>query len=224
MGRWEGRGDKGVCRRWGRAGRRSAMQAAGRAAGRQRRRGLGGWRATETRRRGRAAGARSPDGALHDGHGAHGARGGKEAAKGGLALHRHPLPEGVGVGAGVQAAHLRGMQQDGQARPCQWEVQGGATGLRQPGPAGGIQAAAAAAAAAWPALTALSWAGGPAAQDHATKCTWLRQGGAHVLDGGTLHGRRRQALARQPPPLQLRHSLAQERFGLVALRRWALGG
>jgi len=37
--------------------------------------------------------ARPPDGALHHGHGAQRARCGKEAAKGGLAVHGHALPE-----------------------------------------------------------------------------------------------------------------------------------
>ena len=51
--------------------------------------------------------ARPPDGALHHSYGAQRARRGKEAAKGGLAVHGHALPEGVGVGAGVQGAHLQ---------------------------------------------------------------------------------------------------------------------
>lgn len=48
-----------------------------------------------------------PDGALHHRHRPQRARRGKQGPKGGLALHGHALPEGVGVGAGVQGPHLQ---------------------------------------------------------------------------------------------------------------------
>jgi hypothetical protein len=44
--------------------------------------------------------------ALHHRHGAQAARRRKQAAKGGLALQRDALPKRVGMGAGVQGAHL----------------------------------------------------------------------------------------------------------------------